>query len=827
MLATKLVAVPTRQKRAEDMPESTYESSLSTLARNVLQDKAPRLFDYEIGFQLLERSDDGDRSVGVFGFKIGPEQLFAPVVFNKGAVKATELLWVRSLDQFVPLVEGWVDAFMRKKPTPLGQSITKTESRKGVGYPDLMPLVRSPFKMAAFEKFDLIKMAERDPSFNRTLRRWLDEYPSFKVAFGMYYDANSLPPLPASPAPAASPVLAGGGVERPLTPLATPAPSGYRLAPSLATAMPKPVTGPLGGSVLDKAQQAHNGVDNQQAALAKQAAGKGGNEDHGVRVDTKTTMIGRIVKYDDSTVQEVMTNDYKSDDKRKETSMVVPTSVTTCLTNPQESGRYEVLRPDGKFAELLVVMSGIDQPRQRCILFDVSDGGKVKAYGEAEPQKVWVQPLRSTGAVEDQVTTMAAAIKGFPSPTRLKPSWTAKYMLVGPDGQGVGPFRVRTDMTGDGDQTTFEIDSCYCDDLGGFGPMSGIDNDMLWYRDGANEYWGYGTRHDRNPSRRRSTDTVVLTGKPGHRLVRDGNAYLVPDTFKLLTLQEDKDTDSDPRPSRHDDDKNTLALGRPEDFLAEVQSKTAALEVDHQFGLYRVDKVAGLGRGDAVRELMCGWDLSEADSLDLLKQADKGSVRVRVFPTERVLDWAVKLADNVGRHPATGMTDDASAPDFPEIPGFQVPTLNGSVDGNSPYETQIPVDPSMLASGRTNNDMYAPPENSLIGQAVEAARSGQKEVFDTGSFSSHVRRQSDDAMIDDQLPPLMESMDAYGTLIFNLAYHEDAFEDRYGKSDLSELEGLLRSAFKTTGETLLFLKQKSVRSFPGDYGIDFAQKSLT
>lgn len=950
MPALSMVVAPT-QKRAEDMADSTYESSLSTLARNVLQDKSPRLFEYEIGFQLLEKSDDGDKAVGVFGFQVGPETLYAPVIFNNGAVKGTELLWAKSLGQFIPLAEGWVNAYMRRRPTNMGAPISKEQSRTGVGYPDLIPLIRSPFKMAHLDNYpppprearlhpreakvamaamkaaaaraftdldnlDLRKVAARSPRFAQTLTHWLDEYPGYKRAYMQFYP-GAQPPAP--PMPPALGMAPPSPVLRPGPMPAAPAPIGSSLAQAMA-----PTVGGVGGLGTQGATPKSSPVlgggglggpaagslkDNAASAMAK-TAGYGT-----VSVVTEVQAVGKLIPLSLKQKSDIAANNYSVSDDRDEASMVVPVSHNLHLSNPKQSGRYKVLRPDGEFADRLVVFLRDRRADRRVLVLDVSDSGSVKAYGRCEPGDVWVNERD-----EDQDTptghykSLASAISNFPEPKAKTPNRRSEYLVIGPDGVGFGPFKVKADLTEEGSPTTLSVDECYCSEIGSVGGHD--DNDMLWYKDKANPYWGYGTRYDRTPSQRAGHHhdaTLVLTGKPGHTILRDRGDLLVPSGAKMLTLEEG---DAGDEIDNVDDSKDKLTLGRPEDLNNLIGRKSAELVVDKQYGRYLIGKKAGLTEPAAVKELVEGWDLRLDDALDLLKQADRAKTTARVVPSERVMKlaslyqrstpktafqwpWASKpqvpggygaptdaeLARymrekgitslpkmTVYHDPDTGkywhpdrpdamhdspdalfadphstfsdgstlppvkrafggppdsynVGSDVGAPDFPEMPrDYTEQTLSGAVPANTPQDFNLPIDPSMLDQNRSKmmNDFYAPPENSTINQAAQAAQKGVKEVFDTGSFSTLMKRHGDDVLIDDNLPDLMKALGAVGTLLFNLYYNDEEFADRYGKNDLVELEGVLRSAFKSVGESLLYLKQKSVRAFPGDYGVDFS-----
>ena len=85
--------------------EQGFEQAFSSLAYAYLKDKAPRLIDYIVGFQLVDRNEDNTKAVGVFGFKVGKQWLYAPVFFLNGDLKGHELLYIKNQDSFVPMKE--------------------------------------------------------------------------------------------------------------------------------------------------------------------------------------------------------------------------------------------------------------------------------------------------------------------------------------------------------------------------------------------------------------------------------------------------------------------------------------------------------------------------------------------------------------------------------------------------------------------------------------------------------------------------------------------------------------------------------------------------
>ena len=70
---------------------------------------------------------------------------------------------------------------------------------------------------------------------------------------------------------------------------------------------------------------------------------------------------------------------------------------------------------------------------------------------------------------------------------------------------------------------------------------------------------------------------------------------------------------------------------------------------------------------------------------------------------------------------------------------------------------------------------------------------------------------------------MMKGMDRIGRVLFQLYWHREAFEERYGKQHVPELEDMLRNSFEDVGDLVLDLKQKTIEADPGAAGqkIDF------
>jgi hypothetical protein len=119
-----------------------------------------------------------------------------------------------------------------------------------------------------------------------------------------------------------------------------------------------------------------------------------------------------------------------------------------------------------------------------------------------------------------------------------------------------------------------------------------------------------------------------------------------------------------------------------------------------------------------------------------------------------------------------------------------------------------------LSSRMTDPRTYDPfkfQDGPRLQQVVQqAAQSGQKEVFDTSMIGSLLRSASKDSIVDRYLGDLMKGLDRVCRIYFQFLWHQEAFEERYGKEDLVELEDQLRQVIEQLGDLVLELKEGEV-----------------
>jgi hypothetical protein len=146
---------------------------------------------------------------------------------------------------------------------------------------------------------------------------------------------------------------------------------------------------------------------------------------------------------------------------------------------------------------------------------------------------------------------------------------------------------------------------------------------------------------------------------------------------------------------------------------------------------------------------------------------------------------------------------------FDPMMGEGNPTMS-----ESEYHLKIPD----MSASKTDPSIYRPmgPDPQTMMTARRAAQTGQKEVFDTAMLGSLLKVLRQDNMVDRYMGDLMKGMDRLGRILFLYYWHGEAFEDRYGKQDMPELEDGLRNAFEGIGDIVLVLKRKAISPHMSD-----------
>ena len=109
-------------KEAIESPDNMqFEQDFAKLAYMFLKDRAAGLVPYLLGFEIVERADDGTKAVGLFGFKLGEDYYYVPSFFVNNQIKGMDLLYSKKTNMFVPLRDKWIDYIVNRQTITLGE----------------------------------------------------------------------------------------------------------------------------------------------------------------------------------------------------------------------------------------------------------------------------------------------------------------------------------------------------------------------------------------------------------------------------------------------------------------------------------------------------------------------------------------------------------------------------------------------------------------------------------------------------------------------------------------------------------------------------------
>jgi len=774
--------------------DTQFEQAFSNLAHAYLKDKAPGLLDYEVGFELMERNEDNTKAVGLFGFKVGTQWLYAPVFFINGDLKGHELLYLKDQDQFVPLKENWLNYILRRKPASLGKKTDQNMSRLGFLTPDLQAFSRPPSKFAsantpktdadgmmegvmAFAKFACANPVH-DPKFAKTitLKSFLNKEAAHnkssyrELVKGLIDICQQFPKM----AEAIDKACGGTFIKDAVAKLSTLTEPGVLSEESVYLR-------PQEKKALTIIVRSFNSSDNGSDGIMDSS-----------EADKQKLLTDGVIFRDART----------KDDAAIAYRVQEPTSIE----NPPTTGIYDLLISPFSMLKTVIFLMPHGPSGRQDFATVVSYAGE-KNWINSHPGNLFTRPPRDGGQdapeSKDSGDSYAKFFEKLPEISSLAKGNVC--MAVSESGDASVPFEVlKVEGSSDGTKsyrvryhdaasqpkpdylpkviTKRSYDDC---DMNSYGPR----------------LIGGGRR-------------LYVTEKPGVRIKAIKGDLYIPGSFKVIKLSGDCCSGD-----------GSITPGNLTDLQHAIYQKTASLNVRHTGS-----EVAVNGRimapQDALIHLVRDASLREKQARAILEEAKQNKVvnyRVHLPTKEDAGDLIKSAAPGDPIDPS--MQGSTSAPAFPTPPSGMESTLLGSVQSTYPQQQALPAMSSQ--SLQSNSAVYDPrlPDPNTMAVGYQAAQSGQKDVFDTSMIGTLIKSVRDDTMVDRHLGDLMGGLDKIGRILFSFYWHKDKFEDRYGKKDIPELEDNLRNSFEQLGDLLLFLKQKTIDSYP-DEGISLDDNNV-
>ena len=810
--------------------ETEFEQAFSSLAYAYLKDKAPRLLDFMVGFQLVDRNDDNTKAIGVFGFEVGDQWLYAPVFFLNGDLKGHELLYLKNKDAFVPLKENWVNYLIARKPHVLGEGSSANAYELGGLSPNISRLSMPPGIGFGKRGFDAWSHGFLPLYAAANIKSAKSLYKEASLDSQLALDTISGAPLEAALAPTAAKLDLNAVL-----------PTSYGLLKS-AFDLSQKFTGVAEGfknfygadcfSRWGRELQ-KNASDASKAVLSSRPQVKQASTSNSLipEVDDRPehpVKSGKLRMYvyehvtvhgapelSDSEKEKLMRDTVLVKDERddSEVSKAYNTQTRQILMNPDETNLYSVLEKPGNFSKMFVAVNPVSNRGAQ----DMATAVRLEGSGN----KAWMNSY--TGNVfADQDADREEWndwFDGLSDSDSLQVG--GHYIAVVPTHSSSVPFQVR-ESYGDG---VYKVD---------FEDRPNYSETRIVQRPRV-ENGNYLGSYDPSPSPYGATLRVDAEGKAGTKLRAIAGELRVPGAAKFLKLKEPSNYSGGSLliPCCGDDDNNSdppiIQFGNINDIQTMFYEKTARLKIYDGGSDVTITSPLGTKRFNkraAFVSLVTEHGFSEKVAREMIGVAGaKNGVQYRVeyapgFGDQQ--DLTKSAFSSLGPGPNSPISD------LPADKGMEL------LGGRTPVMTQSPIELSEIVpeldSNMTDPNVWDPFQNytaedfqKTVSTAQQAASEGQKEVFDVSMVSSLLKTVRQDSLIDRYLGDLMKALNSLGRILFLFYWHQEEFEDRYGKSDMPELEDSIRNSFESLGDVTLFLKEKTIESpfeQGGDIGLD-------
>ena len=804
-------------KRAQEQPDEVqFAQDFSNLAFQFIQDRAPALMQYIVGFEVVDRSDNGTRAVGIFGFKIDGDYYYVPAFFLNSQVKGIDSILSKRTNSFVPLTEEWINYIINRKAKELGseapppseqdaatdQSTFENPNFLFLQRPTVGPLGGPRYGAKYASAPDVPwKFAEAWDAMKTDVTNRMDGDPEFKKAVAGF--CCSL-----------------GGVRTPFR----------KEASSPIQDFIRDVGGPRAEKTLlhalenvkmaNAAMEFYDGVGafhvseypnhGRDCYLLRKRAQEISDKAPKVRItsDAENEDEAREILEDGFTIRDSRPEEQKSD--------VIETDYEKSFQNPDKPGVYNVLVNGGKTVRAYVL--SMDR------IFHKGAGSSMVVYFPDNRQMITAKSRDifteggAVGSVKD-VMDSAKEIRDV--------ALHGNYVFVSKAGTAMPEYYVSSLKRDKGERPVINGSFSYYGE-------SDWEPDP---NDDFTNYWAKDQFHHRDGSLKNVGScfiSAVELADFGGRAKQVGGTVVLPSDWKALQVGEvvdygsgwgreaPADSDSDSRKERVE-----YRLGSIDSLTLDLRKEGAAkLEVHSDTGsdfFFRYDGAGytrPMGYKQACVMLVTRLGVRNGDAKGLLKRAAVNRKAVCLLKLGQFVGVGTSMpgGPTPEADPYTGIpTYESPYYDMTRMPftGVELPPQDNFIGEN------IGGDISQQSEGSGfDGDREAEFDPEAGELAQEAAQLGQKHVFDKAAIGGLAKVYDTGAVIDSYLPEFMQAVDRLGRVLFLYYWKHNDFIERYGTDDVIEMEDTLRSCFKQLGKLTLDLKRKAVGGGDADADID-------
>ena len=851
---------PDEMQAPESANQRQFEDDFGSLAYQFVQDRAPALVPYMLGFEVVDRNEDGSKAVGIFGYKVDDDFYYIPAFFLNNQVRGVDMMLNKKTNQFVPLTEKWIDYVVNKHSIRIG-SPASNEVRDTMRNPDLTFVQRPQTALGKIaedsapwtpkEAWEHIKEATArllsDPAFNEMLSGALGNGSVEKAAESTY--VKDFMKKAGGPECMTSLLKALHDVD-----FANAYLSLYKDAEAVFT---------------DKLANATIHVERMRKAAEARPKVRVVDSTEGLvkaSQDTPETDVGEEDKQltVEENARQIVEHDFTIEDTRPDEEAAKVTDDEALVDfehrfNPPDGvGKYNFMMSDGTAREgvlLKAIVSPSCSKNKTFVVFE--DDGYVLA--EASPRSI-VTTEFDEESVKDEKADAVKDLYGKAIPMsdiEVGGEEAKPYLFIDDKGNAAGPFGIRF-VISDGDNVRFGTGSVWntsieTPDSSGlnesYGFMDWDLSDKFHDKDGRPRNCGGGDA----PCECRSCgyDDFITIGSFSGLPKNTSAGIIIPSDWKAIELKEarkyakyDPDESVEERQKKDADMarnfadmKSKYTFASATDILEEMRSqgveriKVASDGVEYSLKVDGAPKVRGqMGYKEAAVELVTRFGLRPRRAFSVLsKVASAGSVRLLVQVPSLRKATEKQAQDNLVNVAMPAPLEQIPSVDpYTGIPVYQSPYVD-MTQGQYTGVPGLPPEGGMTRGINIGGEMertmgqdeYPDEHNDSMDGALpideearrlaeEAAAAGQRHVFDQAAIGGLAKVYDVASVVDSYIPDFMDTIDRLGRILFLFYWKHEDFNKRYGNDDMVQMEDQLRSVFKQMGELTLGLKEKAV-----------------
>jgi hypothetical protein len=730
--------------------EVSFEQRFGQLVDAELNEKLPTLIDNRIGFQVIDKTDDDSKAVGVYAFLLNNVWIYLPVFFIDGKIEGFELLYLKQKDIFVPAMDNWVAALNEKGIQVLGDTITEQDENA-----DGQTATPGNTSTAA-SNGSISKIASDNSAPFASLQ---------KIAHNLdVNDANSH--------------LEKEAVLEMFRPYATDTSVAY---PSLSRDLPKLhksarqrfVNTMVGSPDFANALFSCYAVDDIEK-LARECM----EDNITPRKEAGLTYITNMrskeaAELSNSEKRLLVKNNIFVKDHRTNFSKVYHEEVdTSVLQNVSCPGVYDVLMQDGSFEKRIVlvprVIDNLNSPAragryektQAGVDIAVINPSKAKGFERRCSRDIYGKPATECKPSElyDQQGGLKATVRSL----RDVPEGAHLLFVNGPKECLMTQLKERRQDASGNIVVT----------LTGESPFMAQEPSLNSY-----------------PSE------LTVHFVKGGKLCIKGDMVFVPEESRVFVdypewMVHCEGTKKGPNGG----EIAKVTYGTPNVIrdLAYGDSQMGRVELTTSGERVSVKDANGhtdmLSKKATLKVLCEKHGIHAPQAMQLLKSASKAPGGRRA--------WLVKYAAPY----------DTEAYKGSKMPYMGGPSGTDDSDTLRFEEKAQEGAPLTVASDASGASIL--PEQA-ISQAQKASQAGIKEVLDVEVLKQLLDKADISELRKDYITEMIQGMDRIGRMLFIYYWHHDEFEAKYGKDQIQELKEKMIQVFNSTGDLILFLKEKT------------------